>query len=173
MKDFIKKNGLTFAITIATIVLAGVAIFTAIRLYQLRSVPVAPTAPSSEPHAETGSPTSTPCEYGSCTKLTFTIATPTPTGTSTSSPTATPTGTPTSTPTDTPTSTPTGSSTATPTSSSTSTPTSSSTSTPSTSAPSQSPTSQPELPQAGVGLPTLVGIGLGGLLLIFAIALVL
>src|SRR3989344_2016466 len=165
MKDFIKKNGLTFAITIATIVLAGVAIFTAIRLYQLRSVPVAPTAPSSEPHAETGSPTSTPCEYGSCTKLTFTIATPTPTGTSTSSPTATPTGTPTSTPTDTPTSTPT--------SSSTSTPTSSSTSTPSTSAPSQSPTSQPELPQAGVGLPTLVGIGLGGLLLIFAIALVL
>jgi len=36
---------------VATIILGGVAIFTAIRLYQLRNQPVAPTIPKSEPAA--------------------------------------------------------------------------------------------------------------------------
>lgn len=35
----------------ATFILAGIAIFTALRLYQLRQEPVAPTAPSSQPMA--------------------------------------------------------------------------------------------------------------------------
>jgi len=156
MKDFLKKNGLTFAIVVATIVLAGVAIFTALRLYSLRGEPVAPTAPTSQPEAFGETPQPTPCEYGSCTKLAFTLSTPTPTGTPTSTPTSSPTPTPTSNATSTP--------------NPTNTPTNS---------PTQPPiggidsTPQPELPEAGIAAPTLIGIGLGGLLLIFAIALVL
>lgn len=41
----------TVLIILATLILAGVAIFTAIRLYQLRQVAVAPTAPTSKPKA--------------------------------------------------------------------------------------------------------------------------
>jgi hypothetical protein len=51
MLTFLKKNLLTTIIVIATVVLAGIAIFTAIRLYQLRQQPVAPNAPASKPGA--------------------------------------------------------------------------------------------------------------------------
>lgn len=51
MQNFIKKNTVTIIIVIATIILAAIAIFTAIRLYQLRQQPVAPNAPSSKPAA--------------------------------------------------------------------------------------------------------------------------
>jgi hypothetical protein len=101
MKNFLKGKVATAFIIFSTIVLAGIAIFTAIRLYELRSQPVAPNVPSSIPKA---------AELNNC-KLSFTITQETPTGT----PTATPTGTPTATPTGTPTGTPTATPTATPT----------------------------------------------------------
>jgi len=47
----LKKKISTIAIILTTVILAGVAIFTAIRLYQLRNQPVAPTAPTSQPRA--------------------------------------------------------------------------------------------------------------------------
>jgi len=72
----------TILIVIATLVLAGVAIYTALRLYNTRDKAVAPTAPTSKPAAQV---------VDNCS-LTFTISTPTPT------PTATPTVTPTPTP---------------------------------------------------------------------------
>lgn len=83
MKNFMKGKVATTIIVLATFVLAGVAIFTAIRLYQLRQQPVAPNVPSSIPKA---------AEVTSCT-LSFTLnveETATPSGT----PTATPSGTP-------------------------------------------------------------------------------
>jgi hypothetical protein len=52
MKKSIGKLG-TILIIIATIILAGIAIFTAYRLYQLRQQSVAPNAPSSIPKAAT------------------------------------------------------------------------------------------------------------------------
>ncbi len=51
MKDFLKGKVVTGVVLVATVVLAGVAIFTALRLYQLRRESVAPTAPESEPAA--------------------------------------------------------------------------------------------------------------------------
>lgn len=98
------KNKITTAvIIIATVVLAGVAIFTAVRLYQLRQESITPIAPTSKPKADV-------CPGpGACTALTFNLTTgsptPTPTATPTGSPTPTPTGTPTATPTSTPTAT--------------------------------------------------------------------
>src|SRR3972149_5719509 len=64
MKSFFKNKIVTVLILVATLVLAGIAIFTAIRLYQLRQQPVAPTAPTSEPKA---------APPASCTQLTFTL----------------------------------------------------------------------------------------------------
>ncbi len=81
----------------ATVILAGVAIFTAFRLYQLRQQPVAPNAPSSNPKADEA--TTTPI---SACSLSFTISTGTPTATPSGSPTSTPTTTPTPTGTSTP-----------------------------------------------------------------------
>jgi len=46
-----KSKATTIIILAVTLLLAGVAIFTAIRLYQLRTQPVAPNAPSSRPAA--------------------------------------------------------------------------------------------------------------------------
>ena len=150
-----KNKIATIGIIIATLILAGVAVFTAVRLYQLRQQAVAPTAPTSKPKAQ-----EVPI---ACTLLTFTLGatptpSPTPTGNPTSTPTATPTGIPgaTSTPTTTPT---TGAGTSTP------TPTSKL-------AVAPTPT-QPSLPDAGVSLPTIFGITLGSLLLIGAIILAL
>ncbi|OGM21959.1 hypothetical protein A2863_02520 [Candidatus Woesebacteria bacterium RIFCSPHIGHO2_01_FULL_38_9b] len=51
MKDFLKNKFVTGVVVVATIILAGVAVFTAMRLYQLRNQAVAPTAPESEPLA--------------------------------------------------------------------------------------------------------------------------
>ena len=62
MGAFLKKNLVTVLIVLATVVLAGIAIYTAIRLYQLRQTSVAPNAPTSQPAA---------FEFGvDCTKLT-------------------------------------------------------------------------------------------------------
>lgn len=71
-----KNKIATIGIIIATLILAGVAVFTAVRLYQLRQQAVAPTAPTSKPKAQ-----EVPI---ACTLLTFTLgATPTPTPTAT------------------------------------------------------------------------------------------
>ena len=45
MKDFLKNKVVTSVIVVATVILAGVAIFTALRLYQLRKQAVTPTEP--------------------------------------------------------------------------------------------------------------------------------
>ncbi len=76
MKNFFKGKIATIIILLATFVLAGVAVFTAIRLYQLRQVSVTPGAPESQPRAE-ATPAPVACS------LTFTLATPTPTPTPT------------------------------------------------------------------------------------------
>jgi len=183
MKNIFKGKVGTAIIIMFTVVLAGVAIFTAIRLYQLRQQAVAPNVPSSMPRALT--PPISNCS------LTFTIeatptgsptATPTPTG----SPTATPTGT--ATPTSTPVVTPNScngtcgsdsncnsgltcyngscrnASCSTDTDcvcSSTSTPASTSSATPAS------------LPQSGTSWPTLMGAGLGILVILGSLLLVL
>ncbi len=74
MGNFIRKNLATILILGATLILAGIAVFTAIRLYQLRQQPVAPTAPTSKPEA--AAPVA-------CQALTFTLAVATPTPTPT------------------------------------------------------------------------------------------
>jgi hypothetical protein len=51
MKDFFKNKVVTALIVTATLILAGVAVFTAVRLYQLRRQAVAPTSPESQPFA--------------------------------------------------------------------------------------------------------------------------
>lgn len=72
-----KNKIATIGIIIATIILAGVAVFTAVRLYQLRQEAVAPTAPTSKPKAQETSTTS-------CNALSFVLgSTPTPTPTAT------------------------------------------------------------------------------------------
>lgn len=62
-----KNKITTIGIIIATLVLAGIAIFTAYRLYQLRQQAVAPTAPESKPAA--GAPSS-------CSGLAFNLSIP-------------------------------------------------------------------------------------------------
>lgn len=159
-REFFKKNLATSLIVAATVILGGIAIFTAVRLYQLRSEPVAPTAPESKPAAS-----NVVLHPVACTQLVFSLTTPTPTPTK--RPTPTPTVTPTPTPTASATSTPTPTATATP--APTATPTSSPTSTPTQIAKA---TSTPEsLPAAGIATPTLVGIGLGAILLLGALVL--
>ncbi len=74
-----KKKIVTVLIVIATVILAGVAVFTAIRLYQLREEAVAPTAPTSEPAAAEpedtggGGGIDPPPGRSSCT-ISFTVA---------------------------------------------------------------------------------------------------
>lgn len=182
-----KNKITTIGIIIATLILAGVAVFTAVRLYQLRQQAVAPTAPTSKPKAQ-----EVPI---ACTLLTFTLgATPIPTPTATA--TSTPTGTPTATPTPAPSGVPNscngtcGSNancesglfcyqgycrnTSCPSSTNcvcTGTSTPAPTATPRvTTAPTPTP---PSLPDAGTSLPTIFGIGLGSLLLIGALILAL
>lgn len=78
MKNTSKGKVSTAIIVFATLVLAGVAIFTAIRLYQLRQQPVAPNVPSSEPKAEAAP---------SCNlSFTLTVTTPSPTASASASP---------------------------------------------------------------------------------------
>lgn len=66
MKNLLKGKIGTVLILAVTVILAGVAIFTAIRLYQLGNQPVAPNVPSSIPRA---------AENNACS-LTFTVGTP-------------------------------------------------------------------------------------------------
>jgi len=64
MKKSIGKLG-TILIILVTVILAGVAIFTALRLYQLRQQSVAPNVPSSQPKAVTNCTTEVmPCPPG-------------------------------------------------------------------------------------------------------------
>jgi cytoskeletal protein RodZ len=81
-----KKRVVTIVIVLATVVLAGVAVYTAIRLYQLRQEAVAPTAPTSEPAAAEP-------KTNTCTQLSFVLAeesSPSPSPSESSSPTPTP-----------------------------------------------------------------------------------
>ena len=133
MAKILKSKFGTILIILATLILAGIAVFTAIRLYNLRQEAVAPTAPTSKPAAVgsediTTTPSATPPVTKSCDLLTLNLVTPTPTGTST----ATPTGTSTT-----------------------------------------STTTQAELPEAGTSLPTILGLGAGGILLLISFLLVL
>lgn len=193
MKDKLKSRIATGVVVLATLVLAGVAVFTAMRLYKLRSEPVAPTAPSS-------SSASTQDEVISCEELVFSITetspTPTTTVTQTVTPTNTPTATATLTPTNTPTPTPTATSipshTPTPTDrplgGNSPTPTNQPTNTPTPTDTQATPTpteiliadsgdqagtadETAQLPAAGISFPTLVIISLGALLILFAFIL--
>lgn len=97
MKNFFKGKAGTIIVIIFTLILAGIAVFTAIRLYQLRKVSVSPAAPSSQPRAQ---------EPTACS-LSFTLsASAPPSGTPTPTPSGTPVETPTGTPGPTPTNTP-------------------------------------------------------------------
>jgi hypothetical protein len=196
MKDFLKKNTLTLTIVLATIILAGIAIFTAIKLYQLRQESVAPNAPESNPAAATTAPIVT------CQTLTFSISTPTPSPSGSASPTPTPTVTASPTPapqcgttcgtnSDCPStmvcyvgvcrnpSCTTSSScvcqTATPTPTATATPVITASPTPApTSTPIAQSTATPEpLPVTGIETPTILGITAGAVLLILGLAFVL
>lgn len=160
----IKRNWYLILIAIATVVLGAIAVITAIKLYQLREKPVAPTAPESKPRAVSPQ----------CT-LEFSLAvTPTPTPTGSLTPTPTPTGslTPTPTPTATgtpgPTATPTPTGTPGPTATPTPTPPPGATSTPTPPGATATPTTYKaavEIPVSGFSLPTLGAI-LGGIIFV-------
>jgi hypothetical protein len=208
-----KNKVVTILIVIATIILAGIAIFTAIRLYQLRQEAVAPTAPE-KPSALTPAPTA---GYDACTAFTFTVSTPAPGACNSSCETDSDCTSPTEdsdlicyqppfycppgqnciqvmppkvcrnescetdedcicsdfevTPTPTPTATSTPGATKTP----SPTPTSTGIGGAGTGTPVAYATSTPvgELPDAGVGLPAIIGIGTGIILLIISLALAL
>jgi outer membrane biosynthesis protein TonB len=164
---------------IAILIIAGISIFTAVRLYQLRQKPVAPNVPESKPEAATSG-------VFSCQQLVFTIQTPTPTPTRTPTPTPTrtptptPTRTPTPTPTRTPTPTPPGStatptppgSTATPTPTNTANVTSTPTNQPTNPVTAQAETPEPGLPDAGFSTPTILAISIAIILIISSIAII-
>jgi hypothetical protein len=177
MKNFIKGKLATVVILIITLILAGVAIFTALRLYQLRQQAVAPTAPTSIPKA---------AENACSLSFTLSTSTPTPSGSPTPTPSETPTGTPTATPTGSPTPS------ATPNSCNgtcgsdsncasglscyqgfcrnPSCPTETDCACPGTSAPTPTPTT-PSLPESGTSWPTLVGSGIGILVILGSLLL--
>lgn len=97
MKEFFKGKFITILVVSATVILAGVATFTAVRLYQLRSQSVSPVTPE-RPSASTTTPPP------ACRTLTFNltlpsttpVATPTlgPSITATLAPTQPPSGPP-------------------------------------------------------------------------------
>ena len=103
-----KNKYTTIGVIIVTILLAGVAIFTALKLYQTRNTAVAPNVPSSKPRAAVDEPTIAPTlapVVNTCVlsfALTTNTSTPTATATSTSSATPTATSTATATATTTP-----------------------------------------------------------------------
>jgi hypothetical protein len=170
MRDFLKNKVVTVLIVIATVILAGVAIFTAYRLYQSGTEPVAPTAPESVPAAG-GQPTPTP---QACQELAFTITTPTPTVAVTPTVTPTATVTPTDEPTPTPTEPPRGGSSPTPTQPiSTVTPIPTGTTPTSVVTSTPTPTQADQLPDAGTSIPTIFVGALGILLILLSLALAL
>lgn len=73
MKEFFKGKFFTILTVGVTIILAGVAIFTAVRLYQLRQESISPTSPESEPEACGGHSQPQTTE---CTSLAFTLTQP-------------------------------------------------------------------------------------------------
>lgn len=169
-----KRSKLAVVLVLTSVVvLSGVAIASAYKLYQLREEEqVAPTAPKEAPAAEEP----TPIPTDGC-QLSFTVASPTPTSTNTPTPTNTPTGTltPTLTPTNTPTGTLTPTLTPTNTPTGTLTPTNTPTETISTlSSPTpteklvaqaESPTpTKIELPEAGFAFPSQVLVLLGSII---------
>lgn len=172
MKGLFKNKLATALIVVATIILASVAVFTAMRLYQLRQSPVSPAVPESEP-AASQTPTT-----NACGTLAFSLSTPSLTPTGTLTVTATPTGTPSVTPTSSltptaslsPTQPPRGGPSNTPTN--TPTTTTALTSTPS-SVLTVTPTSSDDLPEAGFGLPTTLALVFGSLSLLFALSIAL
>jgi len=89
-----KNKYTTIGIIIVTVILAGVAIFTALRLYQTRDVAVAPNVPSSKPKAQEAVNT---CSLSFTLTTTTTTPTATPTATATATATATSTATATAT----------------------------------------------------------------------------
>lgn len=177
MKEFFRNKFSIIVVIISTLVLAGIAIFTAVRLFQLRKESVSPAKPESAPQAQIE-------DYISCDALLFNITggtpIPTPTGTGINTPTPTPTrtpgdGEPTPTPTPTgtddatPTPTPTGTSATTP------TPTTSGGTTltsPGSSSQAQA-SSEPTLPESGISWPTIVGLGGASLILLISLILAL
>lgn len=169
MKNLLQNKIVTSLVIVATLILAGVAIFTAIRLYQLQNENVSLSGPD-ESGATNNSPTPTP---QACRTLTFSITTGTPTpttpitGTITITPTAASSVTPTTTPgaSNTPTTTPGSSATVTPTTpqGSTATPIAQVSPTPGGDA----------LPKAGTSIPTLFAIALGSLVLVISAMLAL
>lgn len=160
MKEFFKGKFITGLVVIATVILAGVAIFTALRLYQLRTQPVAPTAPK-RPRA--AAPVA-------CQQLAFNITTPSPspTGAITPTPTGTPAPTSSPTPTETPGASPTPTATLTPTTiaQATATPTQSG----GIAAASPGPGGE-TLPDAGTSYITLLSLFAGLLVIIAALIL--
>ena len=189
MKNLFKNKLATTALVIITVLLAGVAVFTAIKLYQLRQESVSPATPD-----ETGA-TGQDISTIACKAVAFTISTentPTPTATVTQTPTKTPSNTPTVTPTDSPTGSPTSTPTGTLTPSNSPTPTDKPIGgTSPTNTPTLFPTNTPTppsggeisavsptpggsaLPEAGVSLPTLLRFAVGILLILGAFLLAL
>lgn len=80
MGEFVKKHFVAVAIIVATIILAGIGVFTAIKLYQLRQESVVPTVPQSQPRAAIGTPTPTPRATSTATPKATGSATPSPSG---------------------------------------------------------------------------------------------
>ena len=140
----------TIITLVILLILSAIAIFTAIRLYQLRQKSVTPNVPESKPKAATSS----------CQVLTFNISTPTPTPVSTLTPTPTSFNTPTPIITQTPISTQTPNITSTPIP----------TQTPLI-AGAPTPTTETSLPEAGTSWPTGITIGIGIALIIFSFIL--
>ena len=147
MKDFFKNKVVTISIIVATLVLAGIAVFTAIRLFQLREQSVAPNVPSSRPRAQEASPSSV-----ACSPLVFTLTSSSPSPTSTS--------------------TATGSGSASPTATATSTSKATATATAKAGGGTTSPTQAP-IPESGISWPTITGIGIGLILIIGSLLIAL
>lgn len=174
MRDFFRNRIVTVVILIATVGLAGIAIFTALRLYQLRQQPVAPNVPTSVPKA--AAPVS-------CSAISFTLQAASPTPTPSTTPTPTPTATATPAPSGTPNSC--GGTCGSDSNCNSglscyqgycrnsSCPTQSDCNCPSTSTATPAPTATPQLPQTGTSLPTVAGVGTGIVLLVVSVLLAL
>lgn len=175
--NFAKNNKVTILILAATIILAGVATFTAVRLYQLRVQPISPASPN------TSGAQGLPSNFAdSQCSLTFTLnlATPGASG----SPRATASGSPRATVSSSASPRATSTASASPnlgvgglttTATPSTTPRATASATPRATATTiaVATTTPGQLPAAGFALPTLIGIGAAILLLITALALAL
>lgn len=52
--ELLKEKGATILVIVATVILAGVAVFTALRLFETRQEPITPNVPESNPEAASG-----------------------------------------------------------------------------------------------------------------------